>query len=435
MTCSLPRNALRYRWLIFWILSAGYILVFFHRLCPAVVAVDMMRDLRASGALVGLLGSAYFYPYALMQIPTGLLSDSWGPRRTISLFLVIACAGSILLGMAPSSSWAVIGRVLVGLGVSTLFVCTLKVFSQWFQPREFASTTGIFMAMGGLGSLSAAGPLAYLSTWVGWRTSFLFVGGFTLLVALLVWLFVRDTPGNSGPSEKKTHTEAAAPSLSLTKGIRMVLAEPAFWPIAVWFFFTCAIYFSFVGLWGGSYLMHVYAITKADAGKILSLSALGLIVGSPLVSFLSNRVFQGRKPVLVISSIIALCLTAALAFATAELSLPVLSLICLGLGATTGAIVVIAFTATKEMFPLRIAGTATGLVNLFPFAGGAVFQPVLGFLLERNGRLGGNFTTTGYTEAFFVLFLCGLLACAASLFVRETFQRDLTAKDSESETT
>jgi sugar phosphate permease len=432
MTCSLPQNALRYRWIIFCILSAGYILVFFHRLCPAVVAVDMMRDLHASGALVGLLGSAYFYPYALMQIPTGLLSDSWGPRRTISLFLVIACAGSILLGVAHSPSWAVIGRILVGLGVSTLFVCTLKVFSQWFRPREFASMTGIFMAMGGLGSLSAAGPLAYLSTWVGWRISFLFVGGFTLLIALLVWLFVRDTPGDSGAAERKTHAEAPAPSLSLTKGIRMVLAEPAFWPIAVWFFFTCAIYFSFVGLWGGPYLMQVYGITKADAGKILSLSALGLIVGSPFVSFLSNKVFRGRKPVLVISSCIALCLTAALAFATAKLSLPVLSLICLGLGATTGAIVVIAFTATKEMFPLRIAGTATGLVNLFPFAGGAVFQPVLGFLLERNGRLAGNFTITGYSEAFFVLFLCGLLACTASLFVRETFQREHAAKVSES---
>lgn len=423
MTCPLPRNALRYRWLIFSILSAGYILVFFHRLCPAVVAVDMMQDLHASGALVGLLGSAYFYPYALMQIPTGLLSDSWGPRRTISLFLVIACAGSILLGLAPSSSWAVIGRILVGLGVSTLFVCTLKVFSQWFQPREFASTTGIFMAMGGIGSLSAAGPLAYLSTWIGWRTSFLFVGGFTLLVAILVWLFVRDTPGNSGPAKKKTLAAASAPAISLSTGIRTVLAEPAFWPIAVWFFFTCAIYFSFVGLWGGPYLMHVYGITKADAGKILSLSAIGLIIGSPLVSFLSNRVFQGRKPLLVISSSIALCLTAALAFATTELSLPILSLICLGLGATTGAIVVIAFTATKEMFPLRIAGTATGLVNLFPFAGGAVFQPILGSLLEKNGRLAGNFTATGYSQAFFVLFLCGIVACAASLFIRETFSQ------------
>jgi sugar phosphate permease len=421
MTWSLPRKALRYRWLIFGILSFGYILVFFHRLCPAVVAVDMMHDLHASGALVGLLGSAYFYPYALMQIPTGLLSDSWGPRRTISLFLIISCAGSVLLGLAPSTTWAVIGRILVGLGVSTLFVCTLKVLSQWFHAREFAIMTGIFMAMGGFGSLLAAGPLAYLSSMIGWRTSFLLVGGITLLVALLVWLFVRDTPSDFGLIKKERHTEASPAALSLSKGIRKVLTEPAFWPIAIWFFFNSAIYFSFIGLWGGPYLLHVYAISKADAGTILSLSAIGLMVGSPLVSFLSNRVFRGRKPVLVLSSIIALCLTAPLAFATASIPIPALYLISLGLGATTGATVVIAFTAVKELFPLQISGTATGLVNLFPFAGGAVFQPVLGIVLERNGRLAENFTTTGYTAAFFILFLCAAIACCSSYFMKETF--------------
>jgi len=275
--------------------------------------------------------------------------------------------------------------------------------------------------MGGLGSLTAAGPLAYLSTWVGWRTSFLFVGGFTLLVAALVWLFVRDTPDTDGTPAPETEIDAPDSDLSLIKGIRMVLAKPAFWPIAVWFFFTCAVYFSFVGLWGGPYLMHVYGFTKADAGKILTLSAIGLMVGSPFVSFISNRVFQGRKPVLVVSSLIALGLTGALAFATAELPPLMLSVISFGLGVTTGAIVVIAFTATKELFPLKIAGTATGLVNLFPFAGGAVFQPLLGFLLERNGRIAGNFTTAGYTQAFFALFICAAIACVCSFFIRETF--------------
>ena len=421
MTRTLSRQALRHRWLIFWILSLGYLLVFFHRLCPAVVAVDMMRDLHASGALIGLLGSAYFYPYALMQIPTGLLADSWGPRRTISLFLIIACAGSILLGMAASPFWAVTGRVLVGLGVSTLFICTLKVLSQWFHAREFASMTGLFMAMGGLGSLAAAGPLAFLSSRIGWRPSFLLVGGLTLLVALLIWLFVRDKPVDGQESNDESHYEPAYPPGSLLKGIQAVLSEPAFWPFAIWFFFNSAIYFSFVGLWGGPYLMHVYGISTADAGKMLSLSAIGLIVGSPLVSYLSNRVFRRRKPVLVLSSIIALCLTAALTFATARLSHSALFLICFGLGATTGASVVIAFTAVKELFPLRIAGTATGLVNLFPFAGGGVFQPLLGLLLERNGRVSGNFTAAGYSEAFSLLFLCGTLACICSLFFRETF--------------
>ncbi len=172
MTGGSLDKVLRYRWLIFWILAGGYVLVYFHRLCPAVVAVDMMHDLKTGGALTGFLGAAYFYPYALMQLPAGLLSDSWGPRNTITVFFGVAFAGSVLLGMAPNVFLAISGRALVGLGVAMLFVPTMKVLAEWFRVREFAFMTGILMALGGLGSLIAAAPLAALSTRIGWRMSF-----------------------------------------------------------------------------------------------------------------------------------------------------------------------------------------------------------------------------------------------------------------------
>ncbi len=417
-------KALRYRWLIFWILAFSYILVYFHRLCPAVVAVDMMRDLQAGGALLGLLSSAYFYPYAIMQLPAGLLSDSWGPRRAITLFFGIAFMGSLLLGLAPSLFWAVVGRTLVGLGVSMLFVPTMKVLAEWFRIREFATMTGILMAMGGLGVLTAATPLALLSTWIGWRFSFVVVGIFTLVMALLVWLFVRDRPADLGWPSPAEPVGTGPASIGLLEGMKKVLTYPRFWPIAIWFFFDCAVFFSFGGLWGGPYLMQVYGLTKAEAGQILSMIAVGMIVGSPLVSFLSNRVFQGRKPVLVLSSFIVLCITALLAFRTNALSIPVLYLICLGLGIFSSAIVVVGFTTTKELFPVQMAGTSTGLVNLFPFAGGALFQPFLGYLLERKGQVGGAFTLAGYKQAFLVLFLCGVIAFLASLLLKETLVRE-----------
>ncbi|UCG13519.1 MAG: MFS transporter [Deltaproteobacteria bacterium] len=413
-------RALRYRWLIFWILAIAYVLVYFHRLCPAVVAVDMMSDLQTGGALLGLLGSAYFYPYAIMQLPAGLLSDSWGPRRTITLFFSVACVGSVLLGLAPSLFWAIVGRTLVGLGVSMLFVPTMKVLAEWFRVREFATMTGILMAMGGLGSLSAAAPLAFLSTRIGWRLSFVAVGIFTLLMATLVWLFVRDRPGDLGWPSPTEPTGITPPAIGLLEGMKKVVTYPRFWPIAIWFFCDCAIFFSFGGLWGGPYLMQIYGLTKAQAGKILSMMAIGMIVGSPLVSFLSNRAFQGRKPVLILSSFITLCLTALLAFRTAGLTVPVLYLLCFALGIFSSAIVVVGFTTTKELFPVRMAGTSTGLVNLFPFAGGALFQPFLGHLLERRGRVEGAFTLAGYQHAFLALFVCGIIAFLACLFLKET---------------
>jgi sugar phosphate permease len=388
-----------------------------------VVAVDMMEDLRAGGTLLGLLGSAYFYPYALMQLPAGLLSDSWGPRRSITLFFGIAFVGSLLLGLAPSLFWAILGRTLVGLGVSMLFVPTMKILAEWFRVREFATMTAILMAMGGLGSLTAAKPLALLSDWMGWRLSFVVVGIFTLLLGILVWLFVRDRPADLGWPSPSESSGPAPLSTGLLLGIRKVVTYPQFWPVAIWFFFDCAVFFSFGGLWGGPYLMQVYGLSKAKAGEILSMIDVGMIVGSPLLSFVSDRILRGRKPVLVLSSFLVLCLTALLAFRTDGLSLPILYLLTLGLGIFSSAIVVIGFTTTKELFPIQMAGTSTGLVNLFPFAGGAVFQPVFGYLLERQGRVEGAFTLAGYQEAFFALFVCALIAFLATLFLQETLKQ------------
>jgi sugar phosphate permease len=191
----------------------------------------------------------------------------------------------------------------------------------------------------------------------------------------------------------------------------------------VWFFFDCGVFFSFGGLWGGPYLMQVYGLSKAEAGRILSMIALGMVVGSPLLSFLSSNVFRARKPVIVLCSAVVLALTALLAFYTDEISITGLYFVCLGLGVFASAVVVIGFTTNKELFPVQMAGTATGLVNLFPFAGGAVFQPVLGAVLETTGRAGGSFTLAGYQNAFLVLFACAIVALLASLFLKETIQR------------
>ncbi len=418
------QKTLRYRWIIFWILAFGYVLVYFHRLCPAVVAIDMMRDLQAGGALTGFLSAAYFYPYAAMQLPAGLLSDSWGPRNTITLFFSVAFAGSLLLALAPSPFWAIMGRSLVGLGVAMLFVPTMKVLAEWFRIREFAMMTGILMAMGGIGSLTAATPLALLSAWIGWRLSFGVVAGFTFLLVVLVWVFVRDKPADFGwPSPRKT-SPIEAPAVGLAEGVKKVLGSFSFWPVAGWFFFDCAIFFSFGGLWGGPYLMQVYGYGKSQAGHILSMLAIGMIVGSPLLSYLSNNVFKARKPLLILSSAFTLAITGVFMLWVDRVPLVGLYGLCLLMGIFSSAIVVIGFTTTKELFPVQMAGTATGLVNLFPFAGGAVFQPLLGYILERQGRLGDAFTVEGYRQLFVVLFICAAIAMVSTFFLKETMARE-----------
>lgn len=421
-----PTGPPRYRWLVFGLLAAGYLLVYFHRLSPAVVALDMMRDLQAGGALMGLLGSAYFYPYALMQLPAGLLSDSWGPRRTVTMFFLLAGAASIFFGLSTGVSSAIVARVLVGLGVSMLFVPTTKILTKWFKTSEFAVMTGILMAMGGLGALTAAAPLAYLSNLLGWRGSFVAIGIATLILGAAIWALVRDNPADMGlpavDDPDRPVIRGTPETITLKAGMKMVLSRGAFWPLSIWFFFTAGTFFTFGGLWGGPYLMQVYGLTKAQAGQILSMLAVAMIIGSPFLSYLSNRI-QSRKAVLIGASVLLLALTSVLAFFPASMSTPSLYGFCFLFSLTSSSIVVIGFTEAKEMFPLAISGTAVGLVNVFPFLGGAVLQPLLGWFLDIQGPVGGPYSAQTYGRGFLLLFASAAVALIAALVSAETFQK------------
>ncbi len=416
-----------YRWVVFCLLAFGYLLVYFHRLCPAVVALDMQADLQTSGALLGFLAAAYFYPYALMQIPSGLLSDTWGPRKTITIFFALAGAASIFLGTVSSLGFAILARILVGLGVAMLFVPTMKVMTNWFKTDEFAMMTGILMAVGGLGAYAASRPLAWLSDIMGWRGSFVVIGVVTLVVAAAVWVLVRNTPRDMGlpavnqPAQDNT---SKSETIGLGQGIKMVLSTGGFWFLAAWFFFSFSIFFSFGGLWGGPYLMQIYGFSKAEAGNILGMLALAMIVGSPVFGWLSDRVFRSRKKVLILASVVTLCLTVPLAFFTAAMNRPVLYVLCFLFGLFNSAVVIVAFTAAKELFPVEIAGTSVGLANFFPFLGGAVAPPIVGAILEAQEKTAAGYSAQAYSRAFSLYFIFAFIALVVSCFITETLKPD-----------
>lgn len=410
----------RYRWVVFGLLAFAYLLVYFHRLSPAVVAVDMMKDLSAGGALLGLLGSAYFYPYALMQVPAGLLADTWGPRRTVTFSFVLAGAASIWFGFASSATEAVIARVLVGLGVSMLFVPTVKILTKWFKKEEFAQMSAWLMMVGGIGVLTAATPLAYMSDLIGWRGSFIAIGFVTMVLAGAIWIFVRNSPQEMGASAETVEADNAADVIPLWQGVKMVLSRKSFWPLAIWFFCIGGVFFSFSGLWGGPYLMHVYGLTKAQAGYVLSMSAAAMIVGCPLLGYLSERIFHSRKKIILAASFLVVFLTAYAAFKPAGFSRVGLYIFCFLLSLSTAAAVIIAFTATKELFPASMAGTSVGLINFFPFFGGAVFQPVLGVILEASSNGGETYSAQAYGNGFFLYLIAAAVALVAAFFVEET---------------
>ncbi|MGD8291265.1 MAG: MFS transporter [Desulfobacterales bacterium] len=419
-------TTIAYRYFICLLIFLSYVLVFFHRLCPAVIALDIQSSFGITGTLLGVLSSTYFYSYAIMQLPTGLMADSWGPRKTASVFLILAGIGSVIMGIAPTLAVAIMGRILVGLGVSTIFVCNFKLLSEWFSPRQFIIMGSAFMSMGGIGALSASAPLAWISNTIGWRMTFVSVGAITLLMAVLVYSFVRNRPSDMGLPPINLDSDKEHGNYGLLNGLKMVLTSGRFWPAAIWAFCIIGISFAIGGLWGGPYLMQVYGLSKAAAGGVLSTFALSLIFGSPLLGWSANRF--GRRSTLIGCSGILIVSSAIMGVFVEAMTLPWLYLLFLGLFFSGGAVGPVIATVSKELFPIEISGTAVGAINLFPFAGGAFFQVLIGAVLTAQSVGQGQFTAAGFRNMFLICLAGAVLSLAAALMVKETLHR---AEDSQ----
>jgi sugar phosphate permease len=402
-----------------------YALVFFHRLCPAVIAMDIQASFGLSGTLLGVLASAYFYAYAFMQLPTGLLADSWGPRKTVSSFFILAGIGSILMGFAPNLTIAILGRILVGIGVSTVFVCNFKLLSEWFTVRQFVIMGAAFMVMGGIGALSSSAPLAWASNAIGWRMTLIGVGVVTLVMAGLVYGFVRNRPADMGLAPIKpieATSSSAEKKISLLDGLKMVIFSSRFWPVATWAFCVIGISFAVGGLWGGPYLMQVYGLSKTAAGGVLSTFALALIFGSPVVGWLGNRF--GRKPVMVGCSILLTVTCSLMSWLVDSLSIAALYILFFCFFITGGAIGPVLAAMSKELFPIGISGTSVGMVNLFPFVGATFFQIVIGSVLSGQSQGRNHFATIGYQYMFLICLAGAVMSLAATVFMKETLERN-----------
>ncbi len=204
----------------------------------------------------------------------------------------------------------------------------------------------------------------------------------------------------------------------------MVVSQKYFWPVAIWFFFDCGIFFGFGGLWGGPYLSHVYGLSKVQTGAVLSMIAWGLVLGAPALGLLSQKVLRSRKKTFVLCTSSLVILLLALTLFPAGLSRIALAVWFFLFSVASSAIVVMAFTTTKELFPVEMAGTSVGMVNFFPFFGGAVFQPLLGRVLDVYGKNdAGQYPVEAYRMVLLVLLAASVLSLACTFLMKETYRK------------
>ncbi|MDA8141105.1 MAG: MFS transporter [Desulfobacteraceae bacterium] len=406
-----------YRWYIFLVLSFVYFLACLHRIAPTIIARDLVREFSAGATALGFMASAYFYLYAAVQPPVGVLSDTWGPRLVTTLFAVIACAGALLFGLAPNMTVATLGRALIGAGVGGVFVPALKVFSKWFHAQTFAAMTGIFLAMGNAGNLAASLPLTYLVIQMGWRMSFAAIGALSLMMALVCWIVVRDQPKDKGWPDVAVPAPAHGPLLDATpagmttlKRLGMVLGRPEFWMVTGSYFFFGGPTLGFQGLWTVPYLIDVHGLTRVQAGGILMLMPLGFVFGSPLFGILADRLPVGRKTVVIAALIIVMFCWGVFIVFGGHPPITLVPFLFFLIGFCGGGALSLFMTMNKELFPVWLTGTAMGLMNPAAFLSTALFQPFSGYLMDTVGRSGETYPLAAYYKVLLAIFITAVLS-------------------------
>ena len=363
-----------YRWYIFAMCGGTYVISGFWRVSNAVMAGDLARDLADSPEVLGLMVGAFFYSFGLAQLPMGPLLDRFGPRFVITLLVCVGAASALLFSLAGSGTMAVLARAGIGLGMAAVLMGSLKILTTWFSPHEFATLSGILIAIGNLGGIGATTPLAWLSDRIGWRGACGSMAAVTLLFAAGIYLVVRDHP-----PRRDGVPPAAPPSFAVIRaGLRTVFGSGAFWCLAPLGFASYGALITAQGLWGVPFLMHTYGMSKTTASSVLLAIPIGVVCGAPLWGRWSDKLGR-RKPLVLVG----LC-TMLLLFSSLVLHLPLpywgLVVQCWLLGFTSAALYIL-YTQVKESFSHAIAGTALTALNFFVILGAAMFQQMTGFII------------------------------------------------------
>ena len=414
-----------HRWMVFGGVASIYFLAYFHRVSTSVVAPDLIAVFQTNATALGIMSSMYFYAYALGQPLVGYLTDRMGPRRVIGFWTMLAALGCVIFGIAPSITWAAIGRGLIGFGVGGVYVPAVKAFAQWFRQRKFTTMIGLLIAIGNVGAIVATTPLAWTSKTWGWRASFFLIAIITLLLSFYVLLFTRDFK----PAANKESDQAIATrgnEKASRSNTRLILTSIKFWLLAITFFGIYGIFLTLQGLWATPYLMSVLQIDRLHASQLNMVLPVGFMIGAPLFGWILDRV-RTKKAYMFIGFLGVITLSW-LIFALWAQNLNSSGLIILFfiMGATNGGWVPTLWALARETASTEMMGLFGGYLNPAPFFGVALFQILTGAILDRVGRINEMYPPAAFQNAFWVCMLAAAVCFVLSLI----FKRQLSSKSS-----
>jgi predicted MFS family arabinose efflux permease len=376
---------------VFLPFALGHYLSSLLRSVNAVLAPSLVGALALTPGQLGLLTSAFFFAFALVQLPVGIALDRYGPRKVQPMLMLVAALGALMFALGTSFMQLLVARAVIGFGLGGCFMSAVKAVSTWITPKRLPSVHGYLIAVGGLGAASATLPVRMALHYTDWRGLFMVLAGMIAVVGMLIWLV---TP-------RVQHASAGAPTV---QSLWDVYRHPAFRKTIALVLLPHMVFFGVQGLWIGRWLADVAHYNDSIVAYLLYLGMAAVIFGAIAVGMVTE--WAGRRgiaPLDVAAAGVALFVLVQFAIVLDYApSLRLLSVLFTLLGTITG----IEYAIIAQTMPRELTGRAATCLNLLIFVGAFFVQAGFGWVigLWQPGP-GNRFPVAAYQVAFGALAL------------------------------
>lgn len=388
------------------------------RMIPGVMEAQLRFAFgNISATSFGTLSAYYYFAYTPMQLPAGMMMDRIGPRKLLVLACFLCAIGAYLFTFTGSYSLAAVGRFLIGFGSAFAFVGVLSLAVAWLPQTLFSMVAGLVTTLGMFGAIVGQVGMSYLiETW-GWQ-QVLWLGPIIgVVLTVIMFMFLRDAPSNHADNENRQILS----SRQFFQQIMEVLLDPQIWLIGL---IGCLLYLSlsvFAEVWGKSYLMMAHGLSNLEASSSVSMVFLGWAVGGPLLGLIAD-LNNKRITMLIVGALMAAIFISIVLYAS---GLSLLSInASLFLYGVFCSVEVIVFALAKDNCSQELAATVLSAANMIIMLGGAIFQPLVGKMLDFfwDGTLDHQirvYSQADYQLVLSFLPLSLLIVAIIAFFVKE----------------
>ncbi|MEG2787573.1 MAG: MFS transporter [Romboutsia sp.] len=395
------------KWSIWWVITLSFVLVLFLRMSTAVISDNLSNELGFNSIEISNIASFTLYAYALMQIPGGIIIDKYGARKISSLGMIIAGIGSILFGYIQTIELAYLSRIMVGIGTSVILLAMFKIQGNWFKKEEFASASAKFSLIGNLGTVFATFPLVLLIDQFGWRNSFILIGIIGIISGISIYLVVRNKPCEYG--FKVDTNKEISEKINIKQGLKSVISTKSTVYNSCIMFSLVGVTTAFSSLWGVSYIVDVYDVSKSISAFIVSFLTYGLVFGAILMNTLFKKYKGNKFNIVRIGGLINLFIWIFIVIANdVRPSIVFLPIAFFLLGCVNMAHLQ-AFNDVKYKNKDEYLGLATSIINTAEFMGSGIINLFIGFVIQINGA-----GVAGYKIGFTLFILMSIITIIAS---------------------